>query len=162
MNQQLSAAPQPTSSAPAATGDSPSAVLAVPPAPPAEAAALLRAALARHTDVSDVAADLATGTPGFTLVDSRSTAAWDQGHVPGAVHLPTASVPALAGRLLDPARPVVTYCWGPAATAPPAPPSPWPNRASASRRCSAASSTGSARDSPTTRPTARVPASPTR
>ncbi|MFF2311069.1 rhodanese-like domain-containing protein [Streptomyces albidoflavus] len=113
MNQQLSPAPQPTSPAPAATGDSPSAVLAVPPAPPAEAAALLRAALARHTDVSDVAADLATGTPGFTLVDSRSTAAWDQGHVPGAVHLPTASVPALAGRLLDPARPVVTYCWGP-------------------------------------------------
>ncbi|MFF3524255.1 rhodanese-like domain-containing protein [Streptomyces albidoflavus] len=113
MNQQLSAAPQPTSSAPAATGDSLSAVLAVPPAPPAEAAALLRAALARHTDVSDVAADLATGTPGFTLVDSRSTAAWDQGHVPGAVHLPAASVPALAGRLLDPARPVVTYCWGP-------------------------------------------------
>ncbi|MER7785119.1 rhodanese-like domain-containing protein [Streptomyces albidoflavus] len=113
MNQQLSAAPQHTSSASAATGDSPSAVLAVPPAPPAEAAALLRAALARHTDVSDVAADLATGTPGFTLVDSRSTGAWDQGHVPGAVHLPAASIRAPAARLLDPARPVVTYCWGP-------------------------------------------------
>ncbi|MET7509258.1 rhodanese-like domain-containing protein [Streptomyces albidoflavus] len=113
MNQQLSTDPQPSSTRQAATGDSPSAVLAVPPAPPAEAAALLRAALARHTDVSDVAADLATGAPGFTLVDSRSTAAWDQGHVPGAVHLPTASIPALAGRLLDPARPVVTYCWGP-------------------------------------------------
>ncbi|PAX84211.1 sulfurtransferase, partial [Streptomyces albidoflavus] len=40
MNQQLSAAPRPTSSAPAITGDSPSAVLAVPPAPPAGAAAL--------------------------------------------------------------------------------------------------------------------------
>ncbi|MFI7347606.1 rhodanese-like domain-containing protein [Streptomyces sp. NPDC049936] len=90
-------------------------VLRVAPAPPAEAAAYFRASLAFHTDVSDVAAAMAAdGGPGFTLVDCRSTESWDQGHVPGAVHLPTARVAEQAGRLLDPAVPVVTYCWGPA------------------------------------------------
>ncbi|CQR65255.1 rhodanese-like domain-containing protein [Streptomyces leeuwenhoekii] len=89
-------------------------VLRVPPAAPAEAAAHFRAALAFHADVADVAAALAAGgDPGFTLVDSRSAAAWDQGRVPGAVHLPTALVPERAERLLDRSVPVVTYCWGP-------------------------------------------------
>ncbi|MBB6419933.1 rhodanese-like domain-containing protein [Streptomyces sp. AK010] len=89
-------------------------VLRVAPAAPAEAAAHFRAGLAFHTDVSDVAAALdAGGDPGFVLVDSRSTEAWDQGHIPGALHLPTALVPGQAGRLLDRSVPVVTYCWGP-------------------------------------------------
>ncbi|CAM5478112.1 Rhodanese-like domain-containing protein OS=Streptomyces tendae OX=1932 GN=GUR47_30070 PE=4 SV=1 [Streptomyces tendae] len=90
------------------------AVLRVAPAPPAEAAAHFRASLAFHTDVSDVADALAAGgDPGFVLVDCRSTESWDQGHVPGAVHLPTARVREQDGQLLDPAVPVVTYCWGP-------------------------------------------------
>ncbi|MFE5393726.1 rhodanese-like domain-containing protein [Streptomyces sp. NPDC056568] len=89
-------------------------VLRVAPAPSPEAAAYFRASLAFHTDVSDVAAALgADGDPGFVLVDCRSTESWDQGHVPGAVHLPTALVPEQAPGLLDPAVPVVTYCWGP-------------------------------------------------
>ncbi|MEG8274689.1 rhodanese-like domain-containing protein [Streptomyces sp. AHA2] len=89
-------------------------VLRIAPATPAEAAAHFRAALAFHTDVSDVAAALAAGgDPGFVLVDSRSPEAWEQGHVPGALHLPTALVPEQAARLLDPSVPVVTYCWGP-------------------------------------------------
>ncbi|MFE2041205.1 rhodanese-like domain-containing protein [Streptomyces sp. NPDC059477] len=87
----------------------------MPHAPtPAQAAAHFRASLAFHTDVSDVAAALAAdGGPGFVLLDSRSTPAWDQGHVPGALHLPTALIPERAARLLDPSVPVVTYCWGP-------------------------------------------------
>ncbi|MDG9715713.1 rhodanese-like domain-containing protein [Streptomyces sp. DH24] len=89
-------------------------VLRVPPAAPAEAAAHFRASLAFHADVSDVAAALAAGgDPGFVVLDSRSTESWDQGHVPGAVHLPTGLVPERAGRLLDRSVPVVTYCWGP-------------------------------------------------
>ncbi|MFJ5062793.1 rhodanese-like domain-containing protein [Streptomyces nigra] len=89
-------------------------VLRVAPAAPAEAAAHFRASLAFHADVSDVAAGLAAGTdPGFVVLDSRSTAAWDQGHIPGAVHLPTALIPKQAGDLLDRSVPVVTYCWGP-------------------------------------------------
>ncbi|MFE9452951.1 rhodanese-like domain-containing protein [Streptomyces sp. NPDC006739] len=89
-------------------------VLRVPPAAPAQAAAHFRASLSFHADVSDVAAALAAGgDPGFVLLDPRSTESWDQGHVPGAVHLPTALIREQAGQLLDPAVPVVTYCWGP-------------------------------------------------
>lgn len=61
-----------------------------------------------------MAAVLGSGTePGFALLDSRSAASWDRGHVPGAVHLPTALIADRAAGLLDPAVPVVTYCWGP-------------------------------------------------
>jgi rhodanese-related sulfurtransferase len=74
------------------------------------AAAFFAAHLAFQTDVSDVQAALATGAPGFVLIDSRSTASWDQGHIPGAIHLPTGE---LATADLDPDLPVVTYCWGP-------------------------------------------------
>ncbi|MGA5424856.1 rhodanese-like domain-containing protein [Streptomyces lavendulocolor] len=89
-------------------------VLRVPPAPPAAAAAYFAASLAFHADVSDVASALAAGgDPGFVVLDSRSTASFDQGHVPGAVHLPTALIPEQAEQLLDKAVPVVTYCWGP-------------------------------------------------
>ncbi|MFD7436823.1 rhodanese-like domain-containing protein [Streptomyces sp. NPDC059861] len=89
-------------------------VLRVAPAVPAAAAAHFRASLAFHADVSDVAAGLtAEGDPGFVVVDSRSTESWDQGHIPGAVHLPTALIPEQAGQLLDKSVPVVTYCWGP-------------------------------------------------
>lgn len=62
-----------------------------------------------QTDVSDVHAALETGTPGFVLVDTRGEPGWRQGHIPGALHLPTADIPGP----LDPATPVVTYCWGP-------------------------------------------------
>ena len=92
-------------------------VLRVPPAEPADAAAWFAASLAFHTDVSDVAAALSAapgGDPGFVLVDTRSTAAWDQGHIPGAVHLPTARIPQTAPALLDRDVPVVVHCWGPA------------------------------------------------
>jgi rhodanese-related sulfurtransferase len=89
-------------------------VLRVAPAAPSAAATYFRASLAFHADVSDVAAALATGgDPGFVVLDSRSTASWDQGHLPGALHLPTALIPEQAERLLDRSVPVVTYCWGP-------------------------------------------------
>ncbi|WP_175409433.1 rhodanese-like domain-containing protein [Streptomyces sp. TRM64462] len=92
----------------------PHPVLRVPPAAPATAAAYFAASLAFHADVSDVAAALAgDGDPGFVVLDSRSTESWDQGHIPGAVHLPTALIREQAEQLLDKAVPVVTYCWGP-------------------------------------------------
>lgn len=77
------------------------------------AAEIFAERLATQTDVSDVQAALSSTDPGFVLVDSRSAAAWDQGHIPGARHLPTADIAARAAELLDPAVPVVTYCWGP-------------------------------------------------
>jgi rhodanese-related sulfurtransferase len=64
--------------------------------------------------VNDVHAGLESGSPGFVLLDSRGAAAWAQGHVPGAVHLPGREIPARAAAELDPTVPVVTYCWGPA------------------------------------------------
>jgi rhodanese-related sulfurtransferase len=65
-----------------------------------------------QTDPSDVYAALDAGTT-FALIDTRGEPGWRQGHIPGALHLPTAEIPARAAALIDPATPVVTYCWGP-------------------------------------------------
>ncbi|WBB70560.1 rhodanese-like domain-containing protein [Micromonospora sp. WMMD812] len=86
---------------------------AVPAADPASAAAHFRARLSYETDVSDVHADLTAGVPGLVVVDSRGAAAWAQGHLPGAVHLPTAEIATRATELVPAGSAVVTYCWGP-------------------------------------------------
>ncbi|WP_381560752.1 rhodanese-like domain-containing protein [Streptomyces eurythermus] len=96
-----------------AAAETTSAVLSVPAAAPAEAAAHYAARLVFEADVSDVHADLESGAPGVVLVDTRSSAGWDQGHIPGALHIPTAQIAELAPQLIDPGRTVVTYCWGP-------------------------------------------------
>ncbi|WP_412748588.1 rhodanese-like domain-containing protein [Krasilnikovia sp. M28-CT-15] len=80
---------------------------------PQRAAALFAERLATQTDASDVHAALTSGEPGFVLIDARGPQAWAQGHIPGALHLPHAEIPARAPGLLDPAVPVVAYCWGP-------------------------------------------------
>ncbi|MET8356197.1 rhodanese-like domain-containing protein [Micromonospora sp. NPDC005171] len=86
---------------------------AVPPADPATAAAYFLNRLSVETDVSDVHADLSARTPGLVVVDSRGAAAWAQGHLPGAVHLPTAEIAGRAADLIPAGSAVVTYCWGP-------------------------------------------------
>jgi rhodanese-related sulfurtransferase len=90
-----------------------SRVLHSPTAPPGAAVAHFTDLLAYQTDVSDVHADLTAGVPDLVLVDSRADEAWHQGHVPGAVHLPTADIPARAADLVPAGATVVTYCWGP-------------------------------------------------
>ena len=82
---------------------------------PANAEALqhFSARLAFETDVSDVAAELAAGAPGMLVVDTRSPESWNQGHVPGAIHLPTAQIAEQAAELIDRDKTVVVYCWGP-------------------------------------------------
>lgn len=90
-----------------------SAVTAVKPAEPQDAAAHFAARLAYETDVSDVHHDLESKVPGWVLIDTRSLEAWEQGHIPGAVHLPTDEIGARAADLIDPGTVVVTYCWGP-------------------------------------------------
>ena len=69
--------------------------------------------LAHETDVSDVAAALESGKPGFVLLDVRSRAAYDAGHLPGAISLHHSQISAETLAAL-PQGPVVAYCWGPA------------------------------------------------
>jgi len=84
---------------------------------PQRAADLFAERLATQTDVSDVHAALskdvhaALSKDDFVLLDVRNDAAWAQGHIPGAVHLPHARIP--LDDTLRLAVPVVAYCWGP-------------------------------------------------
>lgn len=71
------------------------------------------AKLAYESDVSDVHAALELGEPDFVLVDSRSRESWDQGRIPGAIHLPTREIAERAATLVPAGTAVVTYCWGP-------------------------------------------------
>ncbi|MET0974249.1 MAG: rhodanese-like domain-containing protein [Leifsonia sp.] len=76
------------------------------------AAAHFRAKLAFETDASDVFAAQQAGED-FVLIDTRSQAAWDQGHAAGAVHLPTARIAdEVATRYGSDTR-FVVYCWSP-------------------------------------------------
>jgi rhodanese-related sulfurtransferase len=83
--------------------------------PEPDSIAHFSARLRYETDPSDVAAARAAGMD-LLLIDVRSRAAWDQGHVPGALHLPVAELEARLAELPPPqADPeLVVYCWGPA------------------------------------------------
>jgi rhodanese-related sulfurtransferase len=88
-------------------------VLATEPAAAAQAVAHFAARLSFETDVSDVHADLESGVQGIVVVDSRSPESWEQGHLPHALHLPTAEIAVRAPELIPAGAVVVTYCWGP-------------------------------------------------
>ncbi|MFG1964855.1 rhodanese-like domain-containing protein [Nonomuraea sp. NPDC049028] len=90
-----------------------SAVLATLAADVAAAVAHFSARLAFETDVSDVHADLSAGDASIVVVDSRSVESWRQGHIEGALHLPTAEIAARAPSIVPRDVTVVTYCWGP-------------------------------------------------
>ena len=83
-------------------------------AEPAAAAAHFAARLQFETDVSDVHDALHETPAALVVVDSRGQVAWDQGHVPDAIHLPTPSIADRASALIPRDVLVVTYCWGPA------------------------------------------------
>ncbi|WP_345814939.1 rhodanese-like domain-containing protein [Paraburkholderia sp. PREW-6R] len=89
------------------------AVTTIPAADSAAALAHFAASFGFETDCADVAAALASDTPGFVLLDVRSPALFAQGHVPGAVNLPHGKI--VASRLADyPLETLfVTYCAGP-------------------------------------------------
>lgn len=76
----------------------------------ASAIAHFQAKLTFETDVSDVHAALEDG---IVVVDSRGIEGWDQGHLPGAIHLPTREIASRATELIPAGTQVVTYCWGP-------------------------------------------------
>jgi rhodanese-related sulfurtransferase len=86
-------------------------VTAVPAADPRSAHVAFTARLALETDADDVAVALASGKPGFVLLDARGPEAHAAGHLPGALNLPrpfSAEDLAQLGEDL-----IVVYCWGP-------------------------------------------------
>ncbi|ORB30140.1 rhodanese-like domain-containing protein [Mycolicibacterium parafortuitum] len=71
------------------------------------------AKLAYEIDPADLAAARAAGHSPI-VVDTRSAEAFDQGHLPGALHLPGGELAQRARRELpDRTADVVVYCWGP-------------------------------------------------
>ncbi|WP_176058320.1 rhodanese-like domain-containing protein [Paraburkholderia sp. BCC1876] len=89
------------------------AVTAVPAADSAVALAHFRATLQFETDCSDIAGALASGAPGFVLLDVRGPALFAKGHVPGALNLPHGKI--VESKLVNyPSDTLfVTYCAGP-------------------------------------------------
>ncbi len=77
------------------------------------AADFFAAKLAYETDPADLAAVRATGS-GPVVIDTRSSAGWAQGRIPGALHIPGAELADRAPAMLpDRDADIVVYCWGP-------------------------------------------------
>ncbi len=91
----------------------PNPVTELPTTTPAEAAAHFARKTLFETDCDDVHAAMASGAPGFVLVDVRGPKAFARGHVPGAVNLPRREI--TAERLAAWPRETlfVAYCAGP-------------------------------------------------
>jgi rhodanese-related sulfurtransferase len=77
-----------------------------------DAIAYFSAKLALETDASDVY-DAQRAGETFVLVDVRGDAAWEQGRIAGAIHIPHSEIAERAAAEIDPAVPVVVYCWSP-------------------------------------------------
>lgn len=67
-----------------------------------------------ETDPSEVAAARAA-KEALVILDVRNAASSEQGHLPGALHLPTQEITDRLGELPPPAEDprIVVYCWGP-------------------------------------------------
>lgn len=71
------------------------------------------AKLAFETDPADLAADRAAGRAP-RIIDVRSAEGWDQGHIPGAVHIPLDAFEGeMNGVVPELDAEIVVYCWGP-------------------------------------------------
>ena len=89
-----------------------SLVLEFMPEDSVEALAHFRAKLAFGTDPSDVHADLENGVDGFVVVDARSAANFDRGHVPGAINFPHRQMNEANVTILPKDKLIVVYCDG--------------------------------------------------
>jgi rhodanese-related sulfurtransferase len=91
----------------------PNAVTQIRAAAPDVAAQHFESQFTFETDCWDTHDAMSSGAPGFVLLDVRSPALFDQGHVPGAVNLPHGKI--IASRMSAYAKSTlfVTYCAGP-------------------------------------------------
>ena len=77
------------------------------------AADFFAAKLSYETDPTDLAAARGAGT-GPVVIDTRSSAGWARGRIPGAIHIPGAELAGRAPSMLpDRDAHIVVYCWGP-------------------------------------------------
>ena len=77
------------------------------------AADFFAAKLSYETDPSDLAAARAAGA-GPVVIDTRSSADWAQGRIPGALSIPRSELADRAPSMLpDRDADIVVYCWGP-------------------------------------------------
>ncbi|HXA29415.1 MAG TPA: rhodanese-like domain-containing protein [Candidatus Angelobacter sp.] len=90
-----------------------SSVLGIEAAPPEVAARHFREKLALETDPADVNRDMAAGVDDFVVVDVRSSDAYREAHVPGAISLPWREISEGASLPLERDRVAIVYCWGP-------------------------------------------------
>lgn len=90
-----------------------SLVREVPAAPSDIALQHFSRRLSFETDCSDVHASQQAGNVDFVLVDVRGPLAYERGHVPGAINLPTRTLTAQALAAYAKTSLFVVYCAGP-------------------------------------------------
>jgi rhodanese-related sulfurtransferase len=88
-------------------------VTQVPAAPAHLAQAHFEAEFTFETDCWDVHDALASGNPGFVLLDVRGPALFARGHVPGAINLPHAKIIESKMAVYPADTLFVVYCAGP-------------------------------------------------
>lgn len=91
----------------------PHAITAIPAAPPSEAIRYFTNKLSLETDCWDVQQALREANPALVVLDTRSRAAFAQGHVPGAISLQLGEITAERMRTWPHQMLFVVYSAGP-------------------------------------------------
>jgi rhodanese-related sulfurtransferase len=91
----------------------PNAVTLIPAATPEVAAHHFESEFTFETDCWDTHDAMRSPDPGFVLLDVRSPALFEKGHVPGAINLPHGKIIASKMSAYPQATLFVTYCAGP-------------------------------------------------